>query len=241
MLIFLLEKFNCPTSVVYSAVIYCLRALVDMDIPLNQGCLVPITIKIPPHSLLDPHPTAAVVGGNVTTSQRITDVVLRAFEACGASQGCCNNFTFGAGGKGADGQHIEGWGYYETICGGTGAGESWDGVTCHSHMVRPANEALYAFLADVVISVRQTPASRIPRSLNVAIRLSYTSSRCVRAVAATVNTREAKVSFARLNSSKTCKFQCCPNAGHSALTASRAVNPERAVKICGSSNRGNVI
>ncbi len=57
------------------------------QIPLNQGCLVPITVKIPPHCLLDPNPTAAVVGGNVTTSQRITDVVLKAFEVCAASQG----------------------------------------------------------------------------------------------------------------------------------------------------------
>lgn len=75
-----------------------------------------------------------MVGGNVTTSQRITDVVLKAFEACAASQGCCNNFTFGKGGKNEKGEHVEGWGYYETICGGTGAGETWDGVTCHVAM-----------------------------------------------------------------------------------------------------------
>lgn len=126
---------NCPKSVVYSAIIYCLRAMVDQDIPLNQGCLTPINVQIPESSFLDPSDTAAVVGGNVMTSQRITDVVLKAFGACAASQGDCNNLTFGLGGTDEKGNHIEGFGYYETIAGGSGAGPSWHGTSgIHTHM-----------------------------------------------------------------------------------------------------------
>ncbi|KAG8974150.1 hypothetical protein FRB90_009821 [Tulasnella sp. 427] len=111
-----------------------MRAMLDVDIPLNAGCLVPIDIKIPDDSLLNPSHTAAVCGGNVLTSQRIVDVVLKAFNACAASQGCCNNLTFGQGGKDKDGVVKEGWGYYETIAGGSGAGPGWhgtSGVHCH--------------------------------------------------------------------------------------------------------------
>lgn len=61
----------------------------------QQGCLAPVEIRIPPGSLLNPSPKAAVVGGNVLTSQRVTDVILRCFRACAASQGCMNNLTFG--------------------------------------------------------------------------------------------------------------------------------------------------
>jgi len=116
---------NAPPAVTSSAVIYSLRAMVDADIPLNQGCLTPVTIKIPENSILSPSPGAAVVGGNVLTSQRVTDVVLRAFGAAAASQGCMNNFTFG------DGQ----LGYYETVAGGSGAGPGWHGASgVQSHM-----------------------------------------------------------------------------------------------------------
>ncbi|GAA6023159.1 hypothetical protein JCM10207_005746 [Rhodosporidiobolus poonsookiae] len=111
------SSLNAPVSVCSSAVIYCMRILVDEEIPLNAGCLAPITLKIPESSILNPSETAAVVGGNVTTSQRVTDVVLRCFEAVAASQGCCNNLTFGR----------ENFGYYETIAGGSGAGPSWHG------------------------------------------------------------------------------------------------------------------
>ncbi|KAG8899494.1 hypothetical protein FRC01_010495 [Tulasnella sp. 417] len=127
-------NLNAPISVVHSAVIYCMRAMLDVDIPLNAGCLVPIEIKIPEDSLLSPSHTAAVCGGNVLTSQRIVDVVLKAFNAAAASQGCCNNLTFGQGGKDKDGVVKEGWGYYETIAGGSGAGPGWhgtSGVHCH--------------------------------------------------------------------------------------------------------------
>jgi N-methylhydantoinase B/oxoprolinase/acetone carboxylase alpha subunit len=103
-------NLNAPISVTYSAVIYSLRAMVDEDIPLNAGCLAPITgegqvfrhqrnhhglslewagaaVVIPPNSILDPSETCAVVGGNVVTSQRVTDVILKAFGAVAASQG----------------------------------------------------------------------------------------------------------------------------------------------------------
>ena len=76
----------------------------------TQGCLKPITVEIPKGSLLDPSDTAAVVGGNILMSQRIVDVVFRAFSACAASQGCMNNTTFGD----------ETVGYYETVAGGAG-------------------------------------------------------------------------------------------------------------------------
>ncbi|CEH17403.1 hydantoinase b oxoprolinase [Ceraceosorus bombacis] len=126
---------NCPRSVSHSAIIYCLRSMVSNDIPLNQGCLEPIRVKIPKGSLLDPSDSAAVVGGNVLTSQRITDVVLKAFKAAAASQGDCNNLTFGLGGRKPDGTHVEGFGYYETIAGGSGAGPDWHGTSgVHTHM-----------------------------------------------------------------------------------------------------------
>jgi 5-oxoprolinase (ATP-hydrolysing) len=114
---------NAPEAITYSAIIYSLRCLLDSDIPLNQGCLAPVTVRIPPGSLLSPTDGCAVVGGNVLTSQRITDVVLRAFGACAASQGCCNNLTFGFGSNEAGKQAEGGFGYYETIAGGSGAGE----------------------------------------------------------------------------------------------------------------------
>jgi len=105
-------NWNAPEAVTTAAVIYCLRCLVDVDIPLNQGCLAPVKILIPKGSFLSPSDKAAVVGGNVLTSQRVTDVILMAFQACACSQGCMNNLTFGD----------DTFGYYETIGGGCGAG-----------------------------------------------------------------------------------------------------------------------
>ncbi|KAF9787777.1 Hydantoinase B/oxoprolinase [Thelephora terrestris] len=128
-------NLNAPESVVHSAIIYCMRSMLDTDIPLNAGCLVPLQINIPAGSLLSPSRTAAVCGGNVLTSQRIVDVVLKAFHACAASQGCTNNLTFGAGGKDKDGRTTAGWGYYETIAGGSGAGPGWHGTSgVHTHI-----------------------------------------------------------------------------------------------------------
>ncbi|KAF2487447.1 Hydantoinase B/oxoprolinase-domain-containing protein [Neohortaea acidophila] len=126
---------NAPEAVTYSAIIYCLRCLVNEDIPLNQGCLKPINVRIPKKSFLSPSGTAAVVGGNVLTSQRVTDVVLKAFQACAASQGDTNNLTFGFGGNVEGEKAVKGFGYYETIAGGSGAGPHWDGTNgVHTHM-----------------------------------------------------------------------------------------------------------
>jgi 5-oxoprolinase (ATP-hydrolysing) len=126
---------NAPEAVTYSAIIYSLRCLISEDIPLNQGCLKPIHVKIPPRSLLSPSTGAAVVGGNVLTSQRVTDVIFKAFEACAASQGDCNNLTFGFGGNLSGETEVKGFGYYETIAGGSGAGPTWEGTSgVHTHM-----------------------------------------------------------------------------------------------------------
>ncbi len=128
-------NINAPEAVTFSAIIYCLRCLISEDIPLNQGCLRPVTVRIPPKSLLSPSDRAAVVGGNVLTSQRVTDVIFKAFEACAASQGDCNNLTFGFGGNEAGHEAVKGFGYYETIAGGSGAGPDWDGTSgVHTHM-----------------------------------------------------------------------------------------------------------
>lgn len=126
---------NAPEAVTYSAIIYCLRCLISEDIPLNQGCLKPVNVIIPKKSFLSPSANAAVVGGNVLTSQRVTDVVLKAFQACAASQGDCNNLTFGFGGNLEGEKAVKGFGYYETIAGGSGAGPHWDGTNgVHTHM-----------------------------------------------------------------------------------------------------------
>ncbi|XP_061463198.1 5-oxoprolinase isoform X2 [Rhineura floridana] len=116
---------NAPRAITLSALIYCLRCMVGQEIPLNQGCLAPVRVIIPKGSILDPSLDAAVVGGNVLTSQRVVDVIFRAFEACAASQGCMNNVTFGN----------ERVGYYETVAGGAGAGPHWHGRSgVHTHM-----------------------------------------------------------------------------------------------------------
>ncbi|XP_028802698.1 5-oxoprolinase [Neltuma alba] len=129
-------NWNAPEAVTAAAVIYCLRCLVDIDIPLNQGCLAPVKILIPEGSFLSPSDVAAVVGGNVLTSQRITDVIFSAFQACACSQGCMNNLTFGD----------NTFGYYETIGGGSGAGPSWDGasgVQCHMTNTRMTDPEIF--------------------------------------------------------------------------------------------------
>ncbi|CAF4873371.1 unnamed protein product [Pieris macdunnoughi] len=118
-------NLNAPRAITLSAIIYCLRCMVGHDVPLNQGCLNPVKVIIPANSILDPSEEAAVVGGNVLTSQRVVDVVLKAFQVCAASQGCMNNLTVGE----------SDWGYYETVAGGSGAGPSWHGTGgVHTHM-----------------------------------------------------------------------------------------------------------
>ncbi|KAJ5919009.1 hypothetical protein N7466_009952 [Penicillium verhagenii] len=104
-------NINAPEAVTYSAIIYCLRCLISADIPLNQGCLKPID------------------------SQRVTDVILKCFRVCAASQGDTNNLTFGFGGNRAGEIETKGFGYYETIAGGSGAGPHWEGTSgVHTHM-----------------------------------------------------------------------------------------------------------
>ena len=122
-------NWNAPEAISNSAIIYCLRCLINRDIPLNAGVLDSIIIKKPSGCLLDPPADVAVVGGNVLTSQRIVDVVLRAFSISpefgfAASHGCCNNLCFGE----------KEFGFYETIGGGSGAsylGDGANGVHCH--------------------------------------------------------------------------------------------------------------
>ncbi|CAI4216610.1 unnamed protein product [Parascedosporium putredinis] len=127
---------NAPPAITYSAIIYSLRLLVSSEIPLNQGCLEPIDVVLPKGTILNPDAGLAVVGGNVLTSQRVTDVILKAFRAAAASQGCCNNLTFGTGGSDpVTREHKDGFGYYETIAGGAGAGPTWHGRSgVHTHM-----------------------------------------------------------------------------------------------------------
>ena len=119
------NNFNAPSAVCYAAVLYVFRSLVDDDIPLNAGCLKPLNIIIPPGSMLNPGYPAAVVAGNVETSQCLTDALYGALGVMGASQGTMNNFTFG--------NHQ--YQYYETISSGSGAGEGFDGCTpVQTHM-----------------------------------------------------------------------------------------------------------
>jgi 5-oxoprolinase (ATP-hydrolysing) len=106
-------NLNAPRAITFSAIIYVLRSLVKEDIPLNQGCLSPISVILPEGTIISPSHGAATVGGNVETSQRVTDLVLKAFQAAAASQGTCNNLTFGYGGQVVDGKAVPGFGYYE--------------------------------------------------------------------------------------------------------------------------------
>jgi 5-oxoprolinase (ATP-hydrolysing) len=119
------NNFNAPKAICRAAVLYVFRCLVDRDIPMNEGCLAPIEILIPEGSLLAPRYPAAVVAGNVETSQCITNALFGAVGALAASQGTMNNFSFGT----AEYQ------YYETICGGSGAGPDFDGASAvQTHM-----------------------------------------------------------------------------------------------------------
>jgi 5-oxoprolinase (ATP-hydrolysing) len=119
------NNFNAPASICRAAVLYVIRTLLDDDIPLNDGCLEPIELIIPEHSLLKPDYPAAVVAGNVETSQVVTDALYGATGRLAAAQGTMNNFTFG------NARHQ----YYETICGGSGAGPGFDGTSAvHTHM-----------------------------------------------------------------------------------------------------------
>jgi len=119
------DNFNAPLSISRAAVLYVFRTLVEDDIPLNDGCMRPIEMIVPKGSFLNPAYPAAVVAGNVETSQAITDALYGAMGMLAAAQGTMNNFTFG------NGLHQ----YYETICGGSGAGQDFNGTSAvHTHM-----------------------------------------------------------------------------------------------------------
>ena len=119
------NNFNAPLAITRAATLYVFRTLVDDNIPLNEGCLKPIEIIVPDGSLLNPKRGAAVVAGNVETSQVIVDCLYGALGALAGSQGTMNNFTFGD----------EKRQYYETICGGSGAGPDFDGAgVVQTHM-----------------------------------------------------------------------------------------------------------
>ncbi len=119
------NNFNAPSAVCRAAVLYVFRTLVDDDIPMNEGCLKPIDIVLPEGCMLRPAYPAAVVAGNVETSQCITDTLYGALGVMAAAQGTMNNVTFG------NDRHQ----YYETVCGGSGAGPDFDGTSAvHTHM-----------------------------------------------------------------------------------------------------------
>jgi 5-oxoprolinase (ATP-hydrolysing) len=119
------NNFNAPEPVARAAVLYVFRVMVEDRIPMNAGCLRPIRIVIPDGSMLSPKWPAAVVAGNVETSQAITNCLFGALGALSAAQGTMNNLTFGN-------QRYQ---YYETICSGAPAGEGFDGVDAiHTHM-----------------------------------------------------------------------------------------------------------
>ena len=119
------NNFNAPAAVTKAAVLYVFRTLVNDNIPLNYGCLKPLETILPEGCMLNPQYPAAVVAGNVETSQNITDCLYGALGVMAASQGTMNNFTFGN----------EKYQYYETICGGSGAGANFHGTDAvHTHM-----------------------------------------------------------------------------------------------------------
>jgi len=118
-------NFNAPEPVTRAAVLYVFRVMVDDDIPMNAGCLRPINIVIPAHSMLAPEYPAAVVAGNVETSQAITNCLFGALGALAAAQGTMNNLNFGNAR----------YQYYETICSGSPAGPGFPGTDAvHTHM-----------------------------------------------------------------------------------------------------------
>ena len=118
-------NFNSPPAVTRAAVLYVFRCLVGTDIPLNDGCLKPLNIIIPTGTFLSPEPGAAVVAGNTEVSQATCNALFGALGAVASAQATMNNFLFGDATRQ----------YYETICGGTGAGDGFDGTDAvHSHM-----------------------------------------------------------------------------------------------------------
>ncbi|TAG19037.1 MAG: 5-oxoprolinase [Cytophagia bacterium] len=125
------HNLNANVSIIYSAILYVLRLLINKNIPLNEGLTRGVEVVLPENSFLHPifsdqsTDCPAVVGGNTEVSQRLTDTLLKALQLAACSQGTMNNFLFGN----------DAFGYYETICGGTGAGQGFDGRSgVHQHM-----------------------------------------------------------------------------------------------------------
>ncbi len=118
-------NYNAPLSICRAVVLYVFRTLVGADIPMNEGCLKPLEIQVPKASMINPEYPAAVISGNTEVSQAITDTLYGALGVIAGSQGTMNNFVYGN----------EQFQNYETICGGTGAGDGFDGASAvHSHM-----------------------------------------------------------------------------------------------------------
>ena len=118
-------NYNAPLSICRAVVLYVFRTLVGADIPMNEGCLKPIEIRVPEGSMINPRPPAAVISGNTEVSQSIADALYGALGVIAGSQGTMNNFVYGN----------DRFQNYETICGGTGAGDGFDGASAvHSHM-----------------------------------------------------------------------------------------------------------
>lgn len=170
------SNLNANRAIVTAAVMYVFRCLINEDIPLNGGVLEPISIVVPecllnPPEYPDPSQSAAVVGGNVETSQRVVDVLLGALGLAAASQGTMNNLTFGDAT----------FGYYETICGGSGATANANGADAvHTHMTNT-----------------HSPTSK---SSSAAIRCASANSRSVKVPAAQANITAAMVSFVNWSS-----------------------------------------
>jgi 5-oxoprolinase (ATP-hydrolysing) len=119
------DNYNAPEPVTRAAVLYAFRCMVDDDIPMNEGCMRPLNIVLPKQSMLTPEYPAAVVAGNVEVSQAVTDCLFAALGAIAGAQGTMNNFNFGD----------DKYQYYETICGGSGAGPGFNGAhAVHTHM-----------------------------------------------------------------------------------------------------------
>ena len=119
------DNYNAPEPVTRAAVLYAFRCMVDDDIPMNAGCMRPLNIILPERSMLTPQYPAAVVAGNVEVSQAVTDCLFAALNAIAGAQGTMNNFNFGD----------KDYQYYETICGGSGAGPGFNGAhAVHTHM-----------------------------------------------------------------------------------------------------------
>ncbi len=130
------DNFNAPSAVCMAAVLYVFRTLVNDDIPMNAGCLKPISVHIPEGCMLRPHYPAATVAGNVETSQCVTDALYGALGVMAAAQGTMNNFTFGN----------EQYQYYETIAGGSGAG----------YLRTPGSDTVTAFAGTDVVQTHMT-------------------------------------------------------------------------------------